>query len=241
QGCDASVMIQSTTNNSVEKDFQDNLSLVGDGFDTIVKAKQVVENMCPKTMSSVDILAIATRDVIQLVGGPRNSVELGRRNGLISQASRVNGNLPKGSFNLVQLVSLFRSKGLSPTDMIALSGVHTVGFSHCSQFSNRIYGNPVDPTLNPTYVSQLQSMCPRIVDPTIAIRYLLEDTVMGSDTIAAANGAIDVIAIAGGIAGLLGGMMGIVGGCAEIFSLDGVLAMVFDAAFIIKGDLFVVG
>ncbi|GLJ12115.1 hypothetical protein SUGI_1315110 [Cryptomeria japonica] len=121
QGCDASVMIQSTTNNSVEKDFQDNLSLVGDGFDTIVKAKQVVENMCPKTMSSVDILAIATRDVIQLVGGPRNSVELGRRNGLISQASRVNGNLPKGSFNLVQLVSLFRSKGLSPTDMIALS------------------------------------------------------------------------------------------------------------------------
>ncbi|GLJ34787.1 hypothetical protein SUGI_0700090 [Cryptomeria japonica] len=169
EGCDASVMIQSTASNSAEKDFQDNLSLAGDGFDTVIKAKQAVENVCPNTVSCADILALATRNVIQLAGGPTYSVELGRRDGLISQASRVNGNLPKGSFNLFQLVSLFRSKGLSSTDMIALSGAHTVGFSHCNQFSNRIYSTLIDPTMDPTYANQLQGMCPKNVDPTIAI------------------------------------------------------------------------
>lgn len=48
-----------------------------------------------------------------------------------------------------------------------------MGFSHCDKFSNRIYNfsprNPVDPTLNRTYATQLQGMCPRNVDPRIAI------------------------------------------------------------------------
>lgn len=50
------------------------------------------------------------------------------------------------------------------------SGVaaHSLGFSHCDQFANRIQ-NPIDPTLNKTYATQLQSMCPKNVDPTIAI------------------------------------------------------------------------
>ncbi|GLJ52096.1 hypothetical protein SUGI_1107980 [Cryptomeria japonica] len=169
EGCDASVIIQSTGNNQAEKDFQDNLSLAGDGFDTVIKAKQAVENVCPNKVSCADILAIATRDVIKLAGGPTYTVELGRRDGLISQASRVNGNLPKASFNLDQLVNLFRNKGLSQTDMIALSGAHTLGFSHCNQFSNRIYSNPIDGSLNSNYASQLQGMCPRNVDPSIAI------------------------------------------------------------------------
>ncbi|XP_059064392.1 peroxidase 73-like [Cryptomeria japonica] len=169
EGCDASVIIQSTANNTAEKDFPDNLSLAGDGFDTVIKAKQAVENVCPNIVSCADILAIATRDVIRLAGGPTYSVELGRRDGLISQASRVSGNLPKSSFNLDQLLSLFNNKSLSLIDLISLSAAHTVGFSHCNQFSSRIYSTPIDPTLDPTYASQLQGMCPKNVDPTIAI------------------------------------------------------------------------
>lgn len=53
------------------------------------------------------------------------------------------------------------------------AGAHTLGFSHCSRFANRIYGfskaNPIDPSLNQAYAKQLQGMCPRNVDPTIAI------------------------------------------------------------------------
>lgn len=46
---------------------------------------------------------------------------------------------------------------------------HSVGFSHCNQFSSRIWGSRTDPTLDPTYANQLRGMCPRNVDPRIAI------------------------------------------------------------------------
>ncbi|KAE8707692.1 Peroxidase 73 [Hibiscus syriacus] len=175
QGCDASVIIQSTGSNKAEKDHPDNLSLAGDGFDTVIKAKQAVDAVpgCRNKVSCADILAMATRDVIALSGGPSYAVELGRLDGLSSTAASVNGKLPQPTFNLNQLNSLFAANGLSQTDMIALSGAHSVGFSHCSKFSNRIYSfsrqSPVDPTLNRAYATQLQQMCPRNVDPRIAI------------------------------------------------------------------------
>ncbi|PIN22805.1 Peroxidase [Handroanthus impetiginosus] len=174
-GCDASVIIASTPGNTAEKDHPDNLSLAGDGFDTVVKAKEAVDAVpsCKNKVSCADILAMAARDAIVLAGGPSYPVELGRLDGLSSTAASVNGNLPQPSFNLNQLNSMFASRGLSQTDMIALSAAHTVGFSHCSRFANRIYNfsrrNPVDQTLNKQYATQLQGMCPRTVDPQIAI------------------------------------------------------------------------
>ena len=54
-------------NNDAEKDAPDNLSLAGDGFDTVIKAKQAVEQACPGKVSCADILAIAARDVVVLV------------------------------------------------------------------------------------------------------------------------------------------------------------------------------
>lgn len=66
QGCDASVMIASA-NGDAEKDFTDNLSLAGDGFDTVIKAKQAVEALCPGVVSCADILALAARDCVVLV------------------------------------------------------------------------------------------------------------------------------------------------------------------------------
>ncbi|QCD81518.1 peroxidase 73-like [Vigna unguiculata] len=175
QGCDASVLVASTGNNQAEKDHPDNLSLAGDGFDTVIKAKAAVDAVpqCRNKVSCADILALATRDVIVLSGGPSYTVELGRFDGLVSRASDVNGRLPQPTFNLNQLNSLFAANGLTQTDMIALSGAHTLGFSHCSKFANRIYSfngqTPVDPSLNKQYATQLQQMCPRNVDPRIAI------------------------------------------------------------------------
>lgn len=171
QGCDASVIVASSGGNTAEKDHSDNLSLAGDGFDTVIKAKEAVDAdpKCRNKVSCADILALATRDVIALAGGPSYAVELGRLDGLTSTSSSVNGKLPQPSSNLKQLNSLFAANGLSQTDMIALSGAHTVGFSHCNRISSRIYGNPVDPTVNKTYLAQLRSQCPRNVDPNIAI------------------------------------------------------------------------
>ncbi|XP_057806744.1 LOW QUALITY PROTEIN: peroxidase 51-like [Salvia miltiorrhiza] len=174
-GCDASVIVASTAGNTAEKDHPDNLSLAGDGFDTVIKAKAAVDavSRCKNKVSCADILALATRDAIVLAGGPTYPVELGRLDGLSSTSASVEGNLPKPSFGLDQLNKMFASNGLSQTDMIALSAAHTVGFSHCDRFANRIYNfskqNPVDPTLNAEYATQLQGMCPRNVDPRVAI------------------------------------------------------------------------
>lgn len=107
--------------------------------------------------------------VIVQAGGPSFNVELGRRDGLVSSASRVDGNLPKAEFNLNQLNALFRRHGLSQTDMIALSGAHTVGFSHCNEFTDRLYSSRVDPTLEPNFAQSLMQQCPRNFDPQVAI------------------------------------------------------------------------
>ncbi|ONK73021.1 uncharacterized protein A4U43_C04F26280 [Asparagus officinalis] len=66
EGCDASILI-SSSNGDAEKDADDNLSLAGDGFDTVIQAKQEVESACPGVVSCADILAMSARDVVALV------------------------------------------------------------------------------------------------------------------------------------------------------------------------------
>ncbi|KAL2896867.1 Peroxidase 45 [Bienertia sinuspersici] len=174
KGCDGSVILASPSGN-VEKDAPDDISLAGDGFDTVIKAKMAVESVseCKNKVSCADILALATRDVIVLSGGPDFKVELGRRDGRTSTKASVGGHLPLARFNYKQLRSMFASHGLSEVDLIALSGAHTIGFSHCNQFSNRIYNynsqSSIDPTLHQGYAKQLQQACPKGVDPRIAI------------------------------------------------------------------------
>ncbi|XP_050273110.1 peroxidase 15-like [Quercus robur] len=61
--------------------------------------------------------------------------------------------------------------GLDTTDLVALSGAHTFGRAQCALFSNRLYnysgtGNP-DPSLNTTYLSTLQGICPQGGDLTV--------------------------------------------------------------------------
>ncbi|XP_010467737.1 PREDICTED: peroxidase 16 [Camelina sativa] len=171
RGCDASILLASPS----EKDHPDDVSLAGDGFDTVAKAKQAVDRdpNCRNKVSCADILALATRDVVVLTGGPNYPVELGRRDGRLSTVASVQHSLPQPGFNLNQLNTMFARHGLSQTDMIALSGAHTIGFAHCGKFSKRIYNfspkRTIDPTLNIRYALQLRKMCPIKIDPRIAI------------------------------------------------------------------------
>ena len=67
QGCDGSVLLASTDDNKPERDADVSLSLPGDGFDAVIKAKEAVEKSCPGIVSCTDLLAIATRDFVGLV------------------------------------------------------------------------------------------------------------------------------------------------------------------------------
>ncbi|GMN39828.1 hypothetical protein TIFTF001_009064 [Ficus carica] len=174
RGCDASVILFSW-NNTAEKDNSDNLSLAGDGFDTVIKAKEAVESVpgCRQKVSCADILALATREVVRLTGGPFYEVELGRRDGRISTKASVRHKLPHPEFGINRLKSMFASHGLSLIDLVALSGAHTIGFAHCSIVFKRVYSfkskTRIDPTLNLQYANELKRQCPQNVNPTLVV------------------------------------------------------------------------
>ncbi|XP_073103006.1 peroxidase 51-like [Elaeis guineensis] len=106
------------------------------------------------------------------VGGRRWDVLKGRRDGLISKADRVAGNLPQANHTITQLISLFTSKGLTVKDLVALSGGHTIGFSHCKEFMARLYSYNKTFDTNPTMAHDMaihpRVPCPQAgFDPTI--------------------------------------------------------------------------
>ncbi|KAL9164568.1 hypothetical protein ABFS82_06G113200 [Erythranthe guttata] len=162
RGCDASVLLDSTANNKAEKDGPPNLSLAA--FYVIDAAKKNLEESCPRTVSCADVLAIAARDVVVLSGGPKWNVAKGRKDGRISTANDT-VNLPAPSFNTTQLIQSFSQRGLSAKDLVALSGGHTLGFSHCSSFESRLRNfssaHDSDPTLDPQFAAALKSRCPK--------------------------------------------------------------------------------
>ncbi|KAJ4711184.1 Peroxidase [Melia azedarach] len=162
-GCDASVLIASNAFHKAERDADINLSLPGDAFDLISRAKTALELQCPRVVSCADILAVATRNLIVMVGGPHYNVLLGRRDSIVSDASLAERNLPKPNFPLSQIISMFNSKGLSPQEMVALVGAHTIGFSHCKEFAYRIFNfsktSQSDPAINPEYAARLRELC----------------------------------------------------------------------------------
>ncbi|KAJ6853568.1 uncharacterized protein M6B38_249395 [Iris pallida] len=69
-GCDASVLVSSSRFLRAERDADINLSLPGDSFDAVVRAKTNLELACPATVSCADVLALATRDLLTMLGGP---------------------------------------------------------------------------------------------------------------------------------------------------------------------------
>ncbi|GMP66910.1 hypothetical protein CsSME_00027077 [Camellia sinensis var. sinensis] len=63
QGCEASVLLNSTNNNQAERDAIPNLSLRG--FQVIDAVKAAIEKACPGVVSCADILALAARNAFQ--------------------------------------------------------------------------------------------------------------------------------------------------------------------------------
>ncbi|KAJ4888612.1 Peroxidase 65 [Raphanus sativus] len=169
EGCDASVLIATNSFNKAERDDDLNDSLPGDAFDIVNRIKTALELSCPGVVSCADILAQATRDLVTMVGGPYFDVKLGRKDGLESKAHKVRGNVPMPNQTVHDIQGMFKKNGFSLREMVVLSGAHTIGFSHCKEFSDRLYGSKADPEINPRFATALKELCKNhTVDDTIA-------------------------------------------------------------------------
>ncbi|KAG8042780.1 hypothetical protein GUJ93_ZPchr0328g33306 [Zizania palustris] len=161
-GCDASVLLNSTPGSPSEKESIPNLSLRG--FGTVDRVKAKLEHACPGVVSCADILALVARDVVVLTKGPYWDVPTGRRDGTRSVKEDPVSNLPPPFFDATRnLNQFFIPKGLNAKDQVVLLGGHTLGTSHCSSFSDRLYNfssaSMADPTLDKRYVPRLKNKC----------------------------------------------------------------------------------
>ncbi|PSR86872.1 Peroxidase [Actinidia chinensis var. chinensis] len=159
-GCDGSVLLDGSDG---EKFAFPNLNSAR-GFEVMDSIKSSVESACPGVVSCADILAIAARDAILLSGGNSWKVLLGRRDGLVANRTGANIALPAPTEKIPSITAKFAAQGLNLTDVVVLSGGHSIGFARCVTFSDRLFnfsstGAP-DSTMETTMVSDLQGRCP---------------------------------------------------------------------------------
>ncbi|EEF45459.1 peroxidase 24 [Ricinus communis] len=171
RGCDASILLDAVGIQS-EKDTIPNQSL--SGFDVIDEIKTQLEQVCPGVVSCADILALASRDAVSLsFQKPLWDVLTGRRDGTVSLASEVNGNIPSPFADFNTLMQQFSNKGLDVNDLVVLSGGHTIGVAHCATFTNRLYNftgiGDMDPSLDKTYAELLKTKCPNPSNPATTV------------------------------------------------------------------------
>ncbi|CAG7911948.1 unnamed protein product [Brassica rapa] len=119
-GCDGSILLDDTSSFTGEQNANPNRNSAR-GFNVIDNIKTAVEAACPGVVSCADILAIAARDSVVLLGGPNWNVKVGRRDARTASQAAANNNIPAPTSSLSQLISSFSAVGLSTRDMVALS------------------------------------------------------------------------------------------------------------------------
>ncbi|CAM6123535.1 unnamed protein product [Calypogeia fissa] len=170
RGCDASILI---TSNPGKNEIDDVPNQTLHDLNVIDNAKTAAEAVCKKTVSCADIIAFAAAISLELLGGPKVDTRSGRLDGFVSNIGEPLSLLPSPFDNLGTLQSKFNKVGLSPSELVVLSGAHTVGKAHCSSFSGRLRNfspqNQTDPSLDPKYAASLQKECPSIVSPSVIV------------------------------------------------------------------------
>ncbi|CAN8237230.1 unnamed protein product [Cochlearia groenlandica] len=156
-GCDGSILLDDTSTFTGEQNAGPNRNSAR-GFNVIDNIKTAVETACPGVVSCADILAIAARDSVVLLGGPNWNVKVGRRDARTASQAAANSNIPAPTFSLSQLISSFSAVGLSTRDMVALSGAHTIGQAQCTNFRTRVYN---ETNINAAFATLRQRACPR--------------------------------------------------------------------------------
>nr|QIQ51140.1 peroxidase 2 [Oryza sativa Indica Group] len=130
-GCDASILLDDDLPSGIHTEKRvpanDNSAR---GFNVVDDIKCELDKACPGVVSCADILAIAAQVSVDLAGGPRWRVQLGRRDATATNIPSAD-NLPGFTDTLEDLVAKFDAVGLDHGDLVALQGAHTFGRAQC--------------------------------------------------------------------------------------------------------------
>ncbi|CAL4932977.1 unnamed protein product [Urochloa decumbens] len=158
-GCDGSILLDGSDG---EKFAQPNLNSVR-GYEVIDAIKADLESVCPEVVSCADVVALAASYGVLFSGGPYWDVLMGRKDGLVANQSGADNGLPAPFEPIDSIIQKFNAVGLNTTDVVVLSGAHTIGRARCALFSNRLSNfsttDSVDPTLDASLADSLQSLC----------------------------------------------------------------------------------
>ncbi|KAF8118808.1 hypothetical protein N665_0002s0117 [Sinapis alba] len=156
-GCDGSILLDDTPTFTGEQNAAANRNSAR-GFDVIDNIKSRVERACPGVVSCSDILALAARDSVRLLGGPSWQLFLGRRDARTASQAAANSSIPLPTSSLSELITSFRNAGFTTREMVALSGAHTIGQAQCRNYRTRIYN---EANIETTFAATHRLTCPR--------------------------------------------------------------------------------
>ncbi|KAJ0976873.1 hypothetical protein J5N97_012347 [Dioscorea zingiberensis] len=160
QGCDASVLLDGSASGPSEQDSPPNLTLRPAAFKAINDLRALIDKQCGRVVSCADVVALAARDSVALSGGPDYKVPLGRRDGLtFATDNATRASLPPPTSNVSFLISTLAKINLDTTDLVTLSGGHTIGIAHCPSFTDRLYPTQ-DTNMDKTFANNLKLTCP---------------------------------------------------------------------------------
>ncbi|XP_020089998.1 peroxidase 17 [Ananas comosus] len=163
-GCDASLLLDDTPTMLGEKLSLSNINSLR-SYDVIDEVKEEVERECPGVVSCADIIVMAARDAVVLSGGPYWDVKLGRVDSLTASQEDADRIMPSPRANATSLINLFAQFNLTVTDLVALSGSHSIGEGRCFSIVFRLYnqsgsGRP-DPHMDSEFRGKLDTLCPK--------------------------------------------------------------------------------
>ncbi|KAJ3694082.1 hypothetical protein LUZ60_009562 [Juncus effusus] len=172
-GCDGSVLMDETPNMLGEKEALSNINSLR-SFEVVDEIKEALERKCPGVVSCADIVIMASRDAVALSRGPYWDVKLGREDSLTASQEDSNEIMPSPRANTTLLINLFTEFNLTITDLVALSGSHSIGKGRCFSVMFRLYnqsgsGRP-DPNMDSDYRNNLFKLCPKGGDENVTMK-----------------------------------------------------------------------
>ncbi|KAL6598717.1 hypothetical protein ACP70R_046115 [Stipagrostis hirtigluma subsp. patula] len=158
RSCDASLLLDTTAAGMVSEKASPR-SFGMRNFKYIDAIKAAVERECPGAVSCADVLALAARDGVAMLGGPEVAVRTGRRDSRESYSGEVERSIPNHNDSASAVLSRFAAVGVDAEGAVALLGAHSVGRVHCFNLVARLYP-AVDAGLDPAYGAYLRGRCP---------------------------------------------------------------------------------